>query len=93
MISANLFPASYAILNVNMSEPFAILQHSVVPEKITLVLENTFATLLMLKYDANFLGLFFILPCIDDYTKIDLRTVTFDIPPQEVKIIDVFIVH
>ncbi|CAG0897027.1 unnamed protein product [Darwinula stevensoni] len=29
-------------------------------------------------------GLFFILPCIDAYTKVDLRTVTFDIPPQEV---------
>ncbi|XP_971747.1 stomatin [Tribolium castaneum] len=29
-------------------------------------------------------GIFFILPCIDDYIKIDLRTVTFDIPPQEV---------
>ena len=25
------------------------------------------------------------LPCIEDYTKIDLRTVTFDIPPQEVR--------
>ncbi|KAL8625866.1 hypothetical protein ACOMHN_012458 [Nucella lapillus] len=29
-------------------------------------------------------GIFFVLPCIEDYTKIDLRTVTFDIPPQEV---------
>ena len=29
-------------------------------------------------------GLFFILPCIDDIIKVDLRTVTFDIPPQEV---------
>ncbi|XP_044260117.1 stomatin-4-like [Tribolium madens] len=29
-------------------------------------------------------GIFFILPCIDEYIKIDLRTVTFDIPPQEV---------
>ena len=30
-------------------------------------------------------GIFFILPCIESYTKIDLRTVSFDIPPQEVK--------
>jgi erythrocyte band 7 integral membrane protein len=29
-------------------------------------------------------GLFFILPCIDTYTKVDLRTVTFDVPPQEI---------
>lgn len=29
-------------------------------------------------------GLFFILPCIDDVVKTDLRTITFDIPPQEI---------
>jgi len=29
-------------------------------------------------------GLFFILPCVDTYTKVDLRTVTFDVPPQEI---------
>lgn len=29
-------------------------------------------------------GLFFILPCIDDMMKVDLRTITFDIPPQEI---------
>jgi erythrocyte band 7 integral membrane protein len=29
-------------------------------------------------------GIFFVLPCIDDYQKIDLRTVTFDVPPQEI---------
>jgi erythrocyte band 7 integral membrane protein len=27
-------------------------------------------------------GLFFILPCIDEITTIDLRTITFDVPPQ-----------
>ena len=30
-------------------------------------------------------GLFFIMPCIDTYKKVDLRTVSFDVPPQEVK--------
>lgn len=30
------------------------------------------------------LGMFFILPCIDSYQKVDLRTVSFDVPPQEV---------
>ncbi|XP_062515315.1 band 7 protein AGAP004871-like isoform X2 [Corticium candelabrum] len=29
-------------------------------------------------------GLFFIVPCIDTYLKVDLRTVSFDVPPQEV---------
>ncbi|XP_050389531.2 mechanosensory protein 2 isoform X4 [Patella vulgata] len=29
-------------------------------------------------------GLFFVIPCIDSYTKVDLRTVSFDVPPQEV---------
>nr|VZI09472.1 unnamed protein product [Spirometra erinaceieuropaei] len=29
-------------------------------------------------------GLFFVLPCLDIIRKVDLRTVTFDVPPQEV---------
>jgi len=29
-------------------------------------------------------GLFFIIPCTDTYSKVDLRTVSFDVPPQEV---------
>ncbi|XP_063233728.1 band 7 protein AGAP004871-like [Bacillus rossius redtenbacheri] len=29
-------------------------------------------------------GIFFVLPCIDQYRKVDLRTVSFDVPPQEV---------
>lgn len=29
-------------------------------------------------------GVFFVLPCIDNYCKCDLRTVSFDVPPQEV---------
>jgi hypothetical protein len=31
-------------------------------------------------------GLFFVIPCIEAYTKVDLRTVTFDVPPQEVSV-------
>ena len=31
-------------------------------------------------------GIFFVLPCIDHYKKVDLRTVTFDVPPQEVRV-------
>lgn len=29
-------------------------------------------------------GLFFVLPCIDDMINIDLRTITIDVPPQEI---------
>ncbi|KAL9906177.1 band 7 protein AGAP004871-like isoform 2-T2 [Glossina fuscipes fuscipes] len=29
-------------------------------------------------------GIFFILPCIDSYARVDLRTRTYDVPPQEV---------
>jgi erythrocyte band 7 integral membrane protein len=29
-------------------------------------------------------GLFFILPCVDNIQTIDLRTITFDVPPQEI---------
>jgi len=31
-----------------------------------------------------FAGLFFIVPCTDQFIRVDLRTVSFDIPPQEV---------
>ena len=31
-------------------------------------------------------GIFFVLPCIESYTKVDLSTVSFDVPPQEVRI-------
>eukprot|EP00794_Sanderia_malayensis_P016106 gene16106-17727_t len=29
-------------------------------------------------------GLFLVLPCVDNYIKVDLRTVSFDVPPQEI---------
>ena len=29
-------------------------------------------------------GVFFIIPCVDIYEKIDLRVQNFDVPPQEV---------
>ena len=32
-------------------------------------------------------GLFFVMPCIDSWKKVDLRTVSFDVPPQEVMLI------
>lgn len=38
----------------------------------------------MTKGGARGPGIFFIIPCIDSYTKVDLRTVSFDVPPQEI---------
>ncbi|TKS80813.1 Erythrocyte band 7 integral membrane protein [Collichthys lucidus] len=32
----------------------------------------------------NVEGLFFVLPCTDTFVKVDLRTISFDIPPQEI---------
>ncbi len=32
-------------------------------------------------------GLFFIIPCIDNYRCVDLRTVSFNVPPQEVMLL------
>ncbi|XP_026797476.3 stomatin (EPB72)-like 3b [Pangasianodon hypophthalmus] len=29
-------------------------------------------------------GIFFILPCTDSFVKVDMRTISFDIPPQEI---------
>uniref|UniRef100_A0AAF5PMU2 Band 7 domain-containing protein n=1 Tax=Wuchereria bancrofti TaxID=6293 RepID=A0AAF5PMU2_WUCBA len=29
-------------------------------------------------------GIFFVLPCIESYAKVDLRTVSFNVPPQEI---------
>ncbi|XP_004210345.1 mechanosensory protein 2 [Hydra vulgaris] len=38
----------------------------------------------LLKGGAKGPGIFFILPCIDNYSKIDLRVISFDVPPQEI---------
>ena len=32
----------------------------------------------------SFAGIFFVLPCIESYQKVDLRTITLGVPPQEV---------
>ena len=29
-------------------------------------------------------GVFFVIPCLDTYEKLDMRTATYDVPPQEV---------
>ncbi|XP_076640743.1 band 7 protein AGAP004871 [Halictus rubicundus] len=37
-----------------------------------------------LKGDASGPGTFFVMPCVDTCVRVDLRTVSFDVPPQEV---------
>ncbi len=32
-------------------------------------------------------GLVFVLPCVDTIVKVDLRTTTFNVPPQEVPVL------
>ena len=34
-----------------------------------------------------FSGMFFIIPCVDDFVKVDLRIFTYNIPPQEVRFV------
>ena len=29
-------------------------------------------------------GMFFIVPCVEHFIKVDLRTMSFDVPPQEI---------
>ncbi len=34
-------------------------------------------------------GLFCVLPCVDTIIKVDLRTATFNVPPQEVRYFEI----
>ena len=38
----------------------------------------------LIKGGARGPGVFLIIPCLDVYQKIDMRTATYDVPPQEV---------
>lgn len=38
-------------------------------------------------------GIFFVVPCVDSYQKVDMRTLTFDVPPQEILTKDSVTVH
>ena len=39
---------------------------------------------LLLSGGARGPGVFFVIPCVDVYQKIDMRTQTYDVPPQEI---------
>lgn len=47
----------------------------------------------LLKGGARGPGIFFVLPCVDSYSKVDMRTVTFDVPPQEILTRDSVTIH
>lgn len=59
-------------------------QMTIATSIMTMMATMTITTIRM-KMCVCFLGIFFVLPCIESYTKVDLRTVSFDVPPQEVK--------
>ena len=40
---------------------------------------------LLLSGGARGPGVFFVIPCVDIYEKIDMRTQTYDVPPQEAR--------
>ncbi len=48
------------------------------------VLYNYYFEFFLISYFIYTIGLFFVIPCTDSITKVDLRTITLDIPPQEV---------
>jgi len=55
--------------------------------------KEPFSAAVDLESETVFAGIFFILPCIESYTKVDLRTVSFDVPPQEVSFNSFFFLH
>lgn len=63
------------VSNTDCTVESFFLLHCVTFETCPLLIED----LIML------LGIFFILPCVDNYARVDLRTRTYDVPPQEVK--------
>ena len=65
--------ASIVIGNPELSEPIQEYERAVI-----------FRLGRLLKSGARGPGVFFIIPCIDHYEKIDMRTQTYDVPPQEV---------
>ena len=70
----------YSFIPANISENYF---------KLTILNFNTshqfsfYCPIQSLKH-ANISGIFFVLPCIESYQKVDLRTITLGVPPQEV---------
>ena len=56
--------------------------------KLTKLTKNQYLHTVTVFLDLTFQGpgIFFVIPCIDHFKCVDLRTVSFDVPPQEVSI-------
>ena len=82
----NTFPLLFVGVASPLPSPFSsgihICQYVQLQDSMVLQFFVNLKTQFMLYF--CFPGLFFILPCIDSYQKVDLRTVSFDVPPQEV---------
>ena len=65
-----------------------VLSHTIILELTLIFQEYERAVIFrlgrLLSGGARGPGVFFIIPCLDIYEKVDMRTMTFEIPPQEV---------
>ena len=91
MPSGQLFVMSYCpMAPVSVSSLLPALLHTFPFMSIWDVLQVTMCSRIV-RGDASvyilLAGIFFVLPCIESYTKVDLRTVSFDVPPQEVRLL------
>ena len=51
---------------------------------IFFLVQKLYFSLLKSLFIHSYSGIFFVLPCIESYQKVDLRTITLGVPPQEV---------
>ena len=58
--------------------PHTVTKYTKVGSHLPKPFEKTFI------YTFYVTGIFFVLPCIESYQKVDLRTITLGVPPQEV---------
>ena len=65
--------ASYPVIHIGVHVPCQEYERAVI-----------FRLGLLLTGGTRGPGVFFILPCVDVFEKIDMRTQTFNVPPQEV---------
>ena len=61
-----------------------LILNSFVPAIWSAINESSLDYILSPKPLLFFVGIFFVLPCIESYQKVDLRTITLGVPPQEV---------
>lgn len=79
-----LFLTAFSVLIVLFTLPFSLFFCIKVVQEYERVV--IFRLGRLIKGGARGPGIFLIIPCIDTYCKVDLRTVSFDVPPQEVSI-------